>query len=84
MKRNIRCVEGRLMCHDLQPDLETDVGECPECEGTGHNCADCGAPHAEEAWEDYAPYRSGYRLAWQHFCTDCADHRRDPWFEAHS
>ncbi len=61
MKGDTRCVEGRLMRHDPQfddPDLETDIGECPECEGKGHNCADCAASHAEECWEDYAPYRS--------------------------
>lgn len=34
MKGDIRCVEGRLMRHDPQPDdpdLETDRGPCPEC-----------------------------------------------------
>lgn len=38
MKGDTRCVEGRLMRHDPQhddPDLETDIGECPECEGDG-------------------------------------------------
>jgi len=37
-----RCVDGRLMRHDPQPDdpyLETDIGQCPECEGEG--CAPC-------------------------------------------
>lgn len=37
-----RCVDGRLMRHDPQPDdpgLETDIGKCPECEGEG--CAEC-------------------------------------------
>lgn len=37
-----RCVEGRLMRHDPQhddPDLETDIGQCPECAGK-----DCSAP----------------------------------------
>lgn len=33
-----RCVEGRLLRHDPQPDdpdLETDVGQCAECGGDG-------------------------------------------------
>lgn len=33
-----RCVEGRKYRHDPQhddPDLETDIGQCPECEGKG-------------------------------------------------
>ncbi len=33
-----RCVDGRLMRHDPQyddPDLETDIGTCPKCEGEG-------------------------------------------------
>ena len=45
MRRNqfhsTRCVEGRLMRHDPQPDdpyLETDIGKCPECDGEG--CTD--------------------------------------------
>jgi len=87
MKGDIRCVGGRLMRHDPQfddPDLETDIGECQECEGKSYNCADCGASHAEEEWEDYAPYRSGFRLTEQHFCTSCADHRRDRWLEMNS
>ena len=39
---NRRCVDGRLMRHDPQhddPDLETDIGECPDCGGKG-----CPAP----------------------------------------
>jgi hypothetical protein len=42
--RPTRCVDGRLMRHDPQfddPDLETDVGECPECEGDGCKECDC-------------------------------------------
>lgn len=38
--RHIRCEGGRLMRHDPQPDdpwLETDIGECPDCEGEGCN-----------------------------------------------
>lgn len=33
-----RCVEGRKMRHDPQfddPELETDVGPCEECDGKG-------------------------------------------------
>ena len=33
-----RCVDGRTMRHDPQPDdpsLETDIGECPSCCGAG-------------------------------------------------
>lgn len=33
-----RCVDGRVMRHDPQPDdpsLETDIGECEACEGEG-------------------------------------------------
>ena len=36
MRGEIRCVEGRSMRHDPQhddPDLETDMGRCPVCEG---------------------------------------------------
>lgn len=35
-----RCVDGRLMRSDPQPDdpdLETDIGKCPECDGVGCN-----------------------------------------------
>jgi hypothetical protein len=35
---NTRCIEGRTMRHDPQhddPDLETDIGQCEECEGRG-------------------------------------------------
>ena len=41
MKGDLRCVDGRLMRHDPQsddPDLETDIGECPDCSGDG--CGD--------------------------------------------
>ena len=37
-----RCVEGRIMRHDPQPDdpyLETDIGRCEVCEGNG--CWEC-------------------------------------------
>lgn len=38
MKGDLRCIEGRLFRHDPQyddPDLETDIGECPDCSGDG-------------------------------------------------
>lgn len=40
-----RCIDGRLMRHDPQPDdpeLETDVGKCPDCSGDG--CGEDGEP----------------------------------------
>lgn len=40
-KGNTRCIEGRLYRHDPQHDdpyLETDIGQCQECEGVG--CSD--------------------------------------------
>jgi len=52
-----RCIDGRLMRHDPQPDdpnLETDIGKCPECDGKGCvQCSFCGHmncndPHEEE------------------------------------
>jgi hypothetical protein len=44
MKGDLRCVEGRLFRHDPQSDdpyLETDVGQCPDCEGDGCPCDHC-------------------------------------------
>jgi hypothetical protein len=42
----VRCIDGRLMRHDPQPDdpyLETDVGKCDACGGKGCvECQDCG------------------------------------------
>lgn len=38
MQNETRCIDGRLFRHDPQrddPDLETDIGTCPECEGRG-------------------------------------------------
>jgi hypothetical protein len=43
MKGDLRCVGGRIMRHDPQfddPELETDIGECPDCSGDG--CGECG------------------------------------------
>lgn len=36
--RRTRCIDGRIMRHDPQPDdpsLETDIGKCPDCDGKG-------------------------------------------------
>jgi len=33
-----RCIDGRLFRHDPQHDdpyLETDIGQCPDCDGEG-------------------------------------------------
>jgi hypothetical protein len=38
MPMGCRCMDGRVWRHDPQhddPDLETDIGECPFCEGAG-------------------------------------------------
>ena len=38
MRGDLTCVGGRLMRHDPQfddPELETDIGECPDCGGEG-------------------------------------------------
>lgn len=43
--RPTRCLDGRLMRYDPQPDdpsLETDIGACPECDGRG-----CEPPKAQ-------------------------------------
>ena len=42
-----RCIDGRIFRHDSQhddPDLETDIGQCQECEGKG-----CDRLHREAA-----------------------------------
>ena len=42
--RSTRCLEGRLMRHDPQsddPNLETDVGVCPECNGRSCRICEC-------------------------------------------
>ena len=47
-KGDLTCVGGRLMRHDPQdddPDLETDVGECPDCSGDG--CGDWNGDYPE-------------------------------------
>ncbi len=54
MKGDIRCIEGRLYRHDPQwddPDLETDVGQCPDCSGDG--CADSDEPVSKTGRSEY-------------------------------
>lgn len=53
-KGDLRCIEGRLFRHDPQsddPDLETDVGECPDC--TGDGCGLDGEPVPKPGRSDY-------------------------------
>jgi hypothetical protein len=41
MNGDLRCIDGRLYRHDPQsddPDLETEIGQCPDCSGDG--CGD--------------------------------------------
>lgn len=41
MKGDLRCIDGRIFRHAPQyddPDLEIDVGQCPDCSGDG--CGD--------------------------------------------
>lgn len=85
-----RCVDGCLMRHDpvpfdpvtgnCDPYYETDIGECPECEGNGRNCDSCGASHAEERRDAYDQHRRPYQ---EPICTACADKARDRWLEDH-
>ncbi|MBN9535053.1 MAG: hypothetical protein J0H10_17060 [Alphaproteobacteria bacterium] len=56
MKGDIRCIDGRLMRHDPQfddPDLETDIGECPDCSGDGCETDEyggCPKPGRSKLW----------------------------------
>lgn len=48
MKGDLTCVGGRIMRHDPQPDdpeLETDIGECPDCSGAA--CGDWNGDYPE-------------------------------------
>ncbi len=59
------CVDGRLMRHDPMPDdpyLQTDVGKCPDCNGTGHH-VDC--PNCESDQTRF------YDPAGGNFCSEC-------------
>lgn len=60
MQGDLRCIEGRLLRHDPQhddPELETDIGACPDCSGDGI-CEPCLEKalerQAERASEDAA------------------------------
>jgi hypothetical protein len=56
-KGGTRCIEGRLWRHDPQhddPDLETDIGQRPECEGKGCD-QDDGQPDEAHEWRDFDP-----------------------------
>jgi len=53
-KGDLRCIEGRLFRHDPQHDdpyLETDVGQCPDCSGSG--CGDDGEPVSKSGRSDF-------------------------------
>lgn len=53
-----RCVDGRLMRHDPQPDdpgLETDIGKCPECEGHGCDVEIDNGEFCRSGMRDIAP-----------------------------
>lgn len=46
---NVRCIDGRLWRHDPMPDdpyLETEIGECDECQGRGKGLSCDGEPEA--------------------------------------
>jgi hypothetical protein len=84
MRGDLRCVDGRLWRHDPQfddPDLETHIGQCPDCSGDG--CGDNGEPVAKsgrsDAWIGRAVstancLQCGKRLAPSEFdyCDDCS------------
>ena len=60
-----RCIDGRLMRSDPQPDdpsLETDIGKCPDCGGKGCVCECCGEP-LSKTWRGVL------------FCKPCDDAR---------
>lgn len=82
MKGDTRCIDGRLQRHVPQqddPDLETDIGECPECQGEGRNCHICGRPHAEEVWrvDMPVPGKAQRMELTTHVCSSCGERRRD-------
>lgn len=65
MKDDTRCVDGRLFRHDPQPDdpdLETDIGRCPECEGQGCEVVAVG---------------NAMQQAWDEICSDTGCHPTD-------
>lgn len=70
-----RCVDGRIMRHDPQPDdpgLETDIGRCPECAGKGCvECEDCGCICTDDLCDDCVQNRA--EIAWERHCEDFHD-----------
>ena len=53
MKGDLRCIDGRLFRHDPQhddPDLETDIGECPDCSGDGCDDEPVPKPGRSQEW----------------------------------
>lgn len=65
MKGDLYCLDGRLMRHDPQyddPELLTDIGQCPDCSGDG--CDDetgeaIPKPGRSESWcRRAAPFRA--------------------------
>lgn len=64
-----RCVDGRVMRHDQQPDdpyLETDTGRCENCDGAGcFECSVCGHMKPSVTASNEPP-----------FCSDCQSERR--------
>lgn len=74
--RPTRCVDGRTMRHDPQhddPELETDIGQCEECDGKG--CIVC------EACE--APTNNPEDAYGEHICDDCLQNRDEAAWERH-
>ena len=72
MKSDTRCVDGRLMRHDPQSDdpwLETDRGQCPECDGAG-----CNAPKAMGVKPDPRdPDHTRSGIFVYHNCSKCGN-----------
>lgn len=86
MKGDFRCVYGRLMRHDPQPDdpyLETDRGTCHECDGAGCRvsppCQVCGKADGIISWPDFDRSK-----AICPYCCAKEDHEdTGPWHEFH-
>ena len=58
MRGDRRCIDGRWMEHRPQrddPDLEVDVGSCPDCDGEG--CHPNSYQRAERAYRRYIDHR---------------------------
>lgn len=69
MKGDTRCTDGRLMRHDPQhddPDLETDIGTCPDCDGEG-----CERVAAKLQCECCKGPGMGFNEDGEFLCEDC-------------